>query len=366
MVPLQLSYPSPRPPLLADPNLEEPTPRGASPAEKADAGELAKLLIKDALVPVADELRELNTRLASYLPTESKSAQAIVEHVFGAGGKRIRPALYFMTCRMLGYRGEHFFPIAAVTEFVHTASLLHDDVVDSSSLRRGKPTANSVYGDQSSVLVGDLIYSTASEMMAATGDMEIVKTFARAIRLMSDGELLQLENLFNSAQSESAYFRILECKTGVLIEAACRSAALLAKAGEAQALALSQFGRGVGMAFQLIDDALDYTGAATIVGKTTLSDLPEGKVTLPVIMLREHATAQEQQKISKLLATGQANGDWVQEVAHLVNKYDTAALTVERAHAYTAQAMAALETFPPSAARGMLENLANKLLFRFN
>ena len=131
------------------------------------------------------------------MPTQTDSAKRVLNHVLGTGGKRIRPALYFMSCRLLGYRGDHYFPIGAVTELVHTASLLHDDVVDNSTVRRNKPTANSVYGDETSVLVGDLIYSTASEIMAATGNMEIVKTFARAIRLMSDGELLQLENVFN-------------------------------------------------------------------------------------------------------------------------------------------------------------------------
>jgi len=321
-------------------------------------------MIEDALSPVADDLTELGQRLASYVPAETDSAKAVLNHIFGVGGKRIRPALYFMSCRLLGYRGEHYFPIAAVAEFVHTASLLHDDVVDDSTLRRGKPTANSIYGDETAVLVGDLIYSTASEMMAATGNMEVVRTFARAIRLMSEGELLQLENVFNADIAEATYLRVLECKTAVLIEAACKSAGLLAGVPAAELDLLVRFGHGVGMAFQLIDDALDYTGSAALVGKATQADLAEGKVTLPVILLREHATPAELMKIQQVLAA-EASDEGAAAVARLVDKYDTANLTVERAHRYTLGAMNALRTFPATYERDILENLANKLLFRF-
>ncbi|MCX6106494.1 MAG: polyprenyl synthetase family protein [Proteobacteria bacterium] len=326
---------------------------------------LAKSLIEQALAPVLPDLAELNQRLLNYLPTETATGRAVAEHVLGAGGKRIRPAMFFMACRLIKYYGEHLYPIAAVTEFVHTASLLHDDVVDNSSLRRNRPTANSIYGSAASVLVGDLIYSTASEMMAATGNMDIVRTFARAIRLMSDGELLQLENVFNPDISELTYLTILEYKTAVLLEASCQAAGLLSGAPKAQSDALMQFGHNVGMAFQLIDDALDYTGSAAIVGKETHSDLLEGKVTLPVIMLKGLATASEWTEISSLINTS-VHADTVTKIATFIDKYDTAALTVDRAHQYTMKAMAALHSFPHSPARDCMENLANKLLFRFN
>ena len=305
------------------------------------------------------------------IPTQAASARAVIDHVFGAGGKRIRPALYFMCCQLLGYRGQHYYPIAAVAEFVHTASLLHDDVVDNSTVRRNKPTANSIYGDVTSVLVGDLIYSTASEIMASTGDMEIVRTFARAIRLMSDGELLQLENLFNGSVTETTYLRILECKTAILIEAACKSAGLLARASAAETAALARFGHAVGIAFQLIDDALDYTGSIQLVGKDTLSDLADGKVTIPVIKLVSIAAPAEVEHISRLLSpqsfsSGRVSKETISEIARLVAKYDTASLTVDHAQRYTQIAMDALETFPASAERDVLENLAKTLLYRFN
>ncbi len=318
------------------------------------------------MAPVAADLRELNARLPGYLPTETASARAVIDHVFGAGGKRIRPALYYLCCELVGYRGEHYHEIAAVTEFVHTASLLHDDVVDDSTLRRNKPTANSVYGDETSVLVGDLIYSTASEMMAATGDMEIVKTFARAIRLMSDGELLQLENVFNGGVSEQVYLRILECKTAVLIEAACKSAGLLGRVSAAELQELCRFGRSVGLAFQLIDDALDYAGASDFVGKSTLADLRDGKVTMPVILLENHVTPAERDRLKTILSMPTVDHAAVSDVAALVHRYDTVEETIERAGTYTSAALAALMTFPASAARDKLENLTNKLLYRFH
>lgn len=323
-------------------------------------------MIDQALAPVADDLEELNRRLLDFIPIETDSARAVLRHVFGSGGKRIRPALYFMCCRMLGYRGDHYYSIAAVTEFVHTASLLHDDVVDNSTLRRNKPTANSIYGDETSVLVGDLVYSTASEMMAATGDMEIVRTFARAIRLMSDGELLQLESLYKPGLAETTYLRILECKTAILIEAACKSAGLLARLPLERIQALARFGHGVGMAFQLIDDALDYTGSETLIGKATLSDLAEGKVTMPVIMLMKALPAADRERLAKAMTAQTIEAATVREVAELIERYGTAEQTVERAETYTQVAMDALLSFPPSSDRDVLETLANRLLFRFN
>jgi octaprenyl-diphosphate synthase len=343
--------------------LEDSPLHEVNPSVALDA--LAKSLIEKALAPVQKDLGELNQRLVDFIPTETVTARAVAEHVLAAGGKRIRPALFFMASDMLGYQGQHKYPIAAVTEFVHAASLLHDDVIDNSTIRRNRPTANSIYGGAASVLVGDLIYSTASEMMAATGNMDIVKTFARAIRLMSDGELLQLENLYNADVSELTYMNILEYKTAVLIAASCQAAGLLAGVSETQCSALASFGHHVGLAFQLIDDALDYTGSVEIVGKATHSDLLEGKVTLPVILLRTAASSSEWERVRELISQD-VDTAAVTEIAALVDKYDTANLTVERAHGFTMKAMAALHSFPAGPARDHLENLANKLLFRFN
>ena len=304
------------------------------------------------------------------MPTETASAKAVLNHVLEGGGKRIRPALFFMCCRVLDYRGDHYYSIAAVTELVHTASLLHDDVVDDSTLRRNKPTANSVYGDETSVLVGDLIYSTASEMMAATGDMEVVKTFARAIRLMSDGELRQLENVFNPNVSEatvtSPHPRVQDGdadRGGVQIRGPPRPEPRrrpwIASCASATASAWPSSSSMTPWTIPVPEPA--------VVGKARrFSDLPEGKITLPVILLKDLATEAELARIAKVLSgwgwimTGRARSR-----AWSTNS-DTASLTVDRAHAFTLSAMAALQTLPPGPDRDVLENLANKLLFRFN
>lgn len=319
-----------------------------------------------ALSPVSADLEALNSSLPGYLPSESQTSRQVIDHVVASGGKRIRPALYFFVCRMLSYRGEHLLPIGAVTEFVHAASLLHDDVVDNSSLRRNKPTPNSIWGDEAAVLTGDLVYARASEMMAETGSLEIVKLFARAIRLMSEGELLQLENVFNASVSTKTYLQILNCKTAVLISAACRSAGVLGGASEKQRDALSRFGELTGVAFQLIDDALDYLSSSERFGKPTLADLKEGKVTMPVILLREVCSGAEQTRISRMLedaAIDDTDMDWI---AGLVEKHSTALQTIDLATSYTLEAVQCLSVFPESPERLDLESLAMKLVRRFN
>ena len=340
------------------------TPASQSTAESHASAE--KQLIDHALAPVAGELQALAPHLTSLLKANTASGRHIIEHVLGAGGKRVRPALYFFVSKLVGYRGEHLLPMAAVCEYVHTASLLHDDVIDNSSLRRGKPTPNKIWGDESAVLVGDLIYSRASELMAETGSLEIVQLFARAIRLMSDGELLQLEHLYNPAMPEKAYFEIIDNKTSVLLAAVCQAPAILANAGQQEQMALAEFGRCVGYAFQLLDDALDYAGSDSIFGKKTLADLPEGKVTLPVILLKTHATTQEWAFVEGLIHNEEISTDAMLKVLDLVNKYDTAGKTLEAAANWTDRALAALEIFPKSQNRSDLEILARRLLMRFN
>lgn len=337
-----------------------PKPGSSSPSN------LGQQLLACALEPVAPDLEALQECIISYIPAQTETTAGVLHHIFSSGGKRIRPALYFFCCRMLGYRGDHLFPIAAVCEYIHTASLLHDDVVDNSSLRRNKPTANTIWGDQASVLVGDLIYSRASEMMAATGSLDIVTTFARAIRLMSEGELIQLEEVFSLPISVDRYFQILDKKTAVLIGASCKAAGILAKADSTQLNALETFGSSLGIAFQLVDDALDYLGSRELFGKPTLSDLREGKVTLPVILLRELASKQEITVLERILSKSEIESRDVEMVAGMVEEYNTANLTIDRAARYTDRAISALEKFPSSSERDDLENIAKCLVWRFN
>ena len=313
---------------------------------------------------MATDLTALQKILPSYLPVETTTAEQVVSHVFGTEGKLIRPALYFMSCRLLGYSGDQYLPMAAVSELVHTASLLHDDVVDSSTLRRNKPTPKSIWGDQASILVGDLIYARASEMMAATGELEIVKTFAEAIRKMSEGELLQLENAFNSRITMATYLRIIDHKTSTLIAASTKTAGILAGAPLETQDDLAAVGYDIGLAFQLIDDALDYLVSESQMGKPTLSDLKEGKVTYPVIRLLEVATPAEAEMLHQKLKSTQFTDDDVATIANLVERYDTIDQALQLAEQHTDKALTKIAQLPAGAARDDLERLARHLLMR--
>jgi len=336
-------------------------------AIELDPGDLAKSLVSEAIKPVAEELADLEPKLMEYSQCPDGTSKDMLSHVFYAGGKRIRPALYFFCARLCKYSGEHLLPVAAVCEYVHTASLLHDDVVDNSSLRRNKPTSNSIWGDQASVLVGDLIYSRASELMAMTGSLEIVETFAGAIRLMSAGELLQLEQNFTITDaSEQAYFKILTAKTAKLIAASCKAPAILADSSRDVVNALDTFGASLGLAFQLVDDALDYLGVDGVVGKSTLADFREGKMTYPVLLLKKMADDSELEQLTDALNQRPITDEGIKFVAGLVEKYDTAEKTIELAHKYTEEAVRALELFPESPAKDSLERIAYSLVGRIN
>lgn len=322
-------------------------------------------LAKQALDSVDEEMQTLLLKIPDLVPSETDVAQRMLSQLFSTPGKMIRPALYFLSCKLLAYNGAHKFSIAAVSEFVHTASLLHDDVIDCSTLRRNKPTMNSIWGDEAAVLLGDLIYARASELMAETKNLEIVSSFARSIRLMSESELLQLENVFNFKLSEESYFKILFGKTAVLIATACKSAALLAEASRAQQQSLEEFGLNIGIAFQLVDDALDFLGEDRLLGKKNFADLQEGKVTLPLILLRKFLSSEELLSLEALYQRGMLSLSEIQEISSLVHKYKTAELTLERAQELTNRSLETLRThFPPSQERTDLENLAMGLSFR--
>lgn len=316
-----------------------------------------------ALEPIASDIQILQSQLFELIPSESETTRQVLEHILASNGKLIRPALFYYCCRLLDYEGEPKHSIATVCEYIHTASLLHDDVIDNSSLRRNKPTANRIWGDEASVLVGDLIYSRASEIMAESGSLDVVRTFANAIRLMSEGELLQLENLFNLDISEEKYFRIVSHKTAVLTSASCKAAAYLAKSPSEVEACLSNFGMNVGLAFQLVDDALDYTLSEERFGKPTGNDILEGKVTLPPILLREKASIDERAKLQKILDAG-LDKNSVEYIKSLVAKYKTVESTLARAKEFSDLAISSLDIFPPSYIKENLIALTDYLVWR--
>lgn len=322
-------------------------------------------LAKQALSPVSSDIETLAQKIPEMLPSETQIAHKMIQQLFSTPGKMIRPALYFLVCKLLGYEGPHKFTMAAVSEFVHTASLLHDDVVDSSTMRRNKPTTNSIWGDESAVLLGDLIYARASELMAQTNSLEIVASFARAIRLMSESELLQLESVFHFKVPEEVYLKILHGKTAVLIGTTCKSVGLLSGASQKQLKSLEDFGLNIGIAFQLVDDALDFLGEDRLLGKKNFIDLQEGKVTLPIILLRECVSEEEFAFLERIYSQGQFSLSEIAEISELVVKYKTAEKTLERARTLTNTSLSVLrENFPCSEARNHLEFLAEFLSHR--
>jgi octaprenyl-diphosphate synthase len=323
----------------------------------------AKFMLE--LTPIAHHLGALPEKLIELLPYRTKAAEKIADHIFKAGGKRVRPSLFLLCCEMTGYTGEHLLPVAAVSEYVHTASLLHDDVVDESYMRRGAPTANAKWGNQASVLVGDLVYATACEIMATTGKVELVRVFAEAIRKMSDGELLQMENAFEFDTTVESYLEVLEGKTGVLIGASCAASGILTDSSQEKIDALYNFGNQLGIAFQLIDDALDYSVTDQDFGKPTVADILEGKLTYPVLKLKELATDEELKKLEAIISSKSitdTNREWI---SSLVSNYGTTEHTLIKAREYTTSALNDLKNnFEQSESRNRIERIANLLLER--
>ncbi len=242
----------------------------------------------------------IRAQLYSDVPLVSQ----IADYIVSAGGKRIRPALVLLMANAWGYRGEAHRTLAAVIEFIHTATLLHDDVVDESAMRRGRQTANALFGNAASVLVGDFVYSRAFQMMVAVNNMRVMRLLADATNVIAEGEVLQLMNMHDPDVTEERYLQVIRSKTAKLFEAATELGSLIAGAPEEAISAAAEYGRSLGTAFQLIDDVLDYSGNATDIGKNVGDDLREGKPTLPLIYLLQHGTAAQQALVRNCIAQG--------------------------------------------------------------
>lgn len=239
-------------------------------------------------------------RLASDVPLVGQVSQYII----AAGGKRLRPVLLLLMCGALGYKGQNRLAMAAVVEFIHTATLLHDDVVDESTLRRGRPTANESFGNPASVLVGDFLYSRAFQMMVETGSMRVLATLAEATNVIAEGEVMQLMNMHDASLTPEAYLHVIESKTAKLFEASSRLAAILNDSDALTEQACATYGAALGTAFQLIDDVLDYAGDAAEMGKNLGDDLREGKTTLPLIFAMQRAAPADQALIRIAIEEG--------------------------------------------------------------
>jgi octaprenyl-diphosphate synthase len=257
------------------------------------------------LAPITADMRAVDDVIRQRLHSEVVLVSQIAEYIIGSGGKRLRPALVLMVARAFGYRGTAHHELAAVVEFIHTATLLHDDVVDESALRRGRDTANAVFGNAASVLVGDFLYSRAFQMMVGVGNMRVMEVLSDATNVIAEGEVLQLMNCRNADVDVDAYLRVIRYKTAKLFEASARLGAILGGADEATERALGDYGMHLGTAFQIIDDVLDYSSEEAATGKHLGDDLAEGKPTLPLILTIQRGTPEQ----AALVRSAIENGD---------------------------------------------------------
>ncbi len=283
----------------------------------------------------------------------------LARHLIDSGGKRLRPLLTLAAARMGGYQGHLHVNLAAAVEFIHTATLLHDDVVDESALRRGKVSANIVWGNKPSVLVGDFLFSRAFELMVETGEMAVLGILARASSVIAEGEVMQLKSANNLATDEEHYLRVVRAKTAALFSAAAESGALLANPSDAYVAALRTYGDNLGIAFQLVDDALDYSGRQALMGKSVGDDFREGKVTLPVILAHARADDAARRFWQRTIETGPQSESDLDRAITLVEETGAISETMSRARAYADLACKALEAVAPCETREVLSAITD-------
>src|SRR5574340_190863 len=253
---------------------------------------------------LAADMAAVDQVIRARLHSEVALVNQVGEYIINGGGKRLRPALVVLSADAFGYRGKHHHDLAAVVEFIHTATLLHDDVVDESALRRGRETANALFGNSASVLVGDFLYSRAFQMMVEVGEMRVMRTLADATNVIAEGEVLQLLNCHDADVDTVNYMRVIHCKTAKLFEAAMRLGAILGKASAADEAAVASYGMHLGTAFQLVDDVLDYSADEQQTGKRLGDDLAEGKPTLPLIYAMQHGTPEQAAVVRSAIEQG--------------------------------------------------------------
>lgn len=307
--------------------------------------------------PVKNDWESVNRQIFQRVGSDVALVNQVAHHIIHGVGKRLRPLAVLLGARACGYQGAAHVPVAAIIEFIHTATLLHDDVVDESALRRGRKTANSVFGNQASVLVGDFLYSRAFQMMVETGEMEILEVLANATNTIAEGEVLQLMNCNNPDIDEADYLEVIFRKTARLFEAGAECAAILAGADAAVRQALADYGRHLGLAFQLVDDALDYDSTPDELGKNIGADLAEGKSTLPLIHAMARGSAAERHMIREAIRTGETQN--LTSIYLAVETTGGLRYTAERARAAAQTATGALEALPPGRYRESLVKLAH-------
>ena len=323
---------------------------------------VAALPFADAQALVAADVAGVDALIRARLRSDVVLINQVAEHIIAAGGKRLRPMLVLLSARALGYAGSDHLQLAAVIEFIHTATLLHDDVVDESDLRRGRKTANALWGNAPSVLVGDFLYSRSFQLMVELERMEIMRVLADTTNAIAEGEVLQLLHVNNPDTDEAAYLRVIERKTAVLFAAATRLGALLAGADAPVVEAMHGFGLNLGIAFQIADDVLDYTADAATLGKNLGDDLAEGKATLPLIHAIAHAPPEQAAVLRRAVEHGDL--DAMPEILAAIQGTGGIAHARRRALEYAGRALHALEGVVDNDYRAALAGLAHHAINR--
>jgi octaprenyl-diphosphate synthase len=320
--------------------------------------------IQDVFSAYKTDLQQVEKHLDKYMMSEVKLIPEISHHLIDSGGKRFRPLLLLISSGLCGYHGDHRFPMAAVIEFIHTATLLHDDVIDQATIRRGKTSANNVWGNAASVLVGDFLYSKSFTLMTEIGNLTILKLMSNITNVMSEGEVFQLMKCGDVNLAEEEYLTIIEKKTAVLISAACATGAILGSASQEKTDTLAQFGYKIGMAFQITDDTLDYMAKEKEFGKSIGKDLEEGKMTLPLIYALRNAEKTERDETKELISRKESADKVIPAVLKLIQKYNGIDYSLQRAATYIKDAQAQLQIFGECPEKDQLNAVAQYVLNR--
>ena len=314
--------------------------------QRSGLGGLANLAGKD--------LEAVNAIILEHMQSEVDLIPQLAGHIVAAGGKRLRPMLTLASARLCDYQGRRHLPLAACVEFIHTATLLHDDVVDESDLRRGLATANALWGNKSSVLVGDFLFSRAFQIMVSDGSLKVLRILSDASAIIAEGEVLQLMTSNDTETTEDSYLRVISAKTAALFAAACRIGAVVAERPDVEELALERYGRSFGIAFQLVDDVLDYSARQAELGKAIGDDFRDGKITLPVVLAFARGDEAERSFWRRCLEDLEQEEPDLDRALDLMARHKALEDAMARAKHYGAQARTALQAFADSPARRAL------------
>ena len=317
-----------------------------------------------ALNIIGEDLKLVEQQFRKDLQSDVPLIRKVGEYVLSSGGKRVRPALLLLSARLSGYTGEKSVPLASVIEFIHTATLLHDDVVDSATLRRGIASANTLWGNEASVLVGDFLFSKSFSLMVKVGSLDILRILSDATTVIAEGEVMQLLCTGEIDLTEERYINVVRSKTAILMSAACEAGAVLGAVPPLQQQALADFGMDLGIAFQLMDDILDYVATEEEFGKSIGHDLEEGKITLPLIHTLRHCNDAERKVIAAVVEQDEMSLDDFRAVSGFVRQYGGIAYTVEAARLFIDRCKSRLDLFEPSPVREALLRLSEYVVTR--